>query len=564
MSIIFLTVEAICDLIQPTILSKIIDVGVANRDMDYVFRLAMGMLGITAIGAIGAIGRNIVSSNVSQRFGSELRSDLFKKIQTFSFDNLNDFDTASLITRLTNDVQQVQGFVHRMMRIFVKAPLLSIGSFIMAFLLNPRMTLILMAVVVIISILIYFNMKIGYPFFRKVQKAFDRVNGVFREFLAGIRVIKAFHRFDYEGDRFEDANQELTSISANAMGKIAVFSPAITLTVNLGIVAVIWFGGLTVSRGHMEVGKIIAFISYMTQILHSLMMISMVFNGFVRARTSYERIDEVFQQDNRMTEFEGTRQVSREKGRIDFDNVTFSYEKDLRDPVLKKISFTCFPGETIGIIGSTGSGKSSLVHLIPRFYDVTKGAIYVNGNDVKEIHPNTLRGMIAIVPQKTLLFTGTILDNIRWGRENADEDEVKRAASLAEAHEFIVSFPNGYETILGQGGVNLSGGQKQRIAIARALIKNPAILIMDDCTSAVDVVTEGKIREGLKEYSRGLTSLIVAQRITSVVGADKIVVLDHGNVVGIGTHLDLMESCKIYQDIFYSQIGKERGMEYGI
>ncbi|MBB6215747.1 ATP-binding cassette subfamily B protein [Anaerosolibacter carboniphilus] len=562
-SIIFLTIEALCDLIQPTIMSRIIDIGVANKDMDYVFKMALGMLGITAIGAIGAIGRNIVSSNVSQKFGSELRSDLFEKIQNFSFDQINDFDTASLIMRLTNDVQQVQGFAHRMMRIFVKAPLLSIGSFIMAFLLDPGMTLILLVVVAIIGILIYFNMQIGYPFFRKVQKAFDRLNGIFREFLAGIRVVKAFNRFDYESKRFGDANQELASITADAQGKIAVFSPAITLTVNLGIVAVIWYGGISVSYGHMEVGKIIAFINYMTQILHSLMMISMVFNGFVRAKASYERIDEVFQKDKGMMESEDIKEMSKDKGQIEFENVYFSYERNLTDPVLKKISFTCKSGETVGIIGATGSGKSTLVHLVPRFYDVTKGNVKVNGGDVRNINPKTLRGMIGIVPQKTMLFTGTILENIKWGNERASEDEVIRAASLAQAHEFITAFPKGYDTMLGQGGVNLSGGQKQRIAIARALIKNPTILIMDDCTSAVDVVTEERIRDGLKEFSRGLTTLIVAQRITSVIGADKIIVLDHGNVIGIGNHKDLLESCKVYQDIFYSQIGRE-GMEYGI
>ncbi|MDF2546818.1 MAG: transporter [Anaerosolibacter sp.] len=560
-SVVFLTIEAICDLIQPTIMSKIIDVGVANRDMDYVLKMAMVMLGISGIGAIGAIWRNIISSNVSQRFGSELRLDLFTKIQYFSFGKINDFDTASLIMRLTNDVQQVQGFVHRMMRIFVKAPLLSIGSFIMAFLLDPGMTRILLLVVTIVGGLIYFNMKIGYPYFRKVQKAFDRVNGIFREYLAGIRVVKAFHRFDYEGERFEAVNQELTSISANAMGRIAIFSPAITLTVNLGIVAVIWFGGLRVSQGRIEVGKIIAFINYMTQILHSLMMISMVFNGFVRARASYERIDEVLQLDNEVLVPKDCKVTLVEEGRVDFDDVYFSYEGSLRDPILKAISFTCSSRETIGIIGSTGSGKSSLIHLIPRFYDILKGVIKVNGVDVRKIDPKLLRRMIGIVPQKTILFTGTIQENIKWGKENASSDEVIEAASLAQAHEFITSFPAGYDTMLGQGGVNLSGGQKQRIAIARALIKKPKILILDDSTSAVDVATEEKIREGLKEYAQALTTFIVAQRITSIIGADKIIVLDHGSIVGIGNHEELMKYCAIYQDIFYSQIGRE-GMEY--
>ncbi len=549
--------EAICDLMQPTIMSRIIDVGVAGKDMQYVLYMGGAMLLVTALGAVAAISRNVVSSNVSQRFGAELRSDLFRKVQTFSFDNIDNFEAASLMTRLTNDVTQVQNFVHGLMRIFVKAPLLCLGSLIMATLLNPRMAMVLAAVVPIIGVIIFFSMRIGYPFFIKVQKALDRVNGVMREYLSGVRVVKAFNRFDYETGRFEKANRDLASISITAMRIMAVFTPGISLTVNMGIIVVLWLGGFRVNSGNMQVGQIIAFTNYMTQILFSLMIISNVFNTFIRAKASAERIGEVFAQENNMAVPEHSREASGVKGRVDFEHVSFAYSGAAGDPVINNATFTCMPGETVGIIGSTGSGKSSLVHLIPRFYDAVAGAVKVDGVDVKEMDPGKLREKIAIVPQKSVLFTGSILDNIRWGRENATLEEVQKAAEMAQASDFISGFPEGYGTLLGQGGVNLSGGQKQRVSIARALVRKPEILILDDSTSAVDVATEAKIREALKKYSAGLTCLIIAQRITSVMNADKVVVLDHGDVVGIGSHEELMQSCEVYQDIFRSQIGKE-------
>lgn len=549
--------EAICDLMQPTIMSRIIDVGVAGKDMQYVLYMGGAMLLVTALGAVAAISRNVVSSNVSQRFGAELRSDLFRKVQTFSFDNIDNFEAASLMTRLTNDVTQVQNFVHGLMRIFVKAPLLCLGSLIMATLLNPRMALVLAAVVPIIGVIIFFSMRIGYPFFIKVQKALDRVNGVMREYLSGVRVVKAFNRFDYETGRFEKANRDLASMSITAMRIMAVFTPGISLTVNMGIIVVLWLGGFRVNSGNMQVGQIIAFTNYMTQILFSLMIISNVFNTFIRAKASAERIGEVFAQENNMAVPEHSREASGVKGRVDFEHVSFAYSGAAGDPVINNATFTCMPGETVGIIGSTGSGKSSLVHLIPRFYDAVAGAVKVDGVDVKEMDPGKLREKIAIVPQKSVLFTGSILDNIRWGRENATLEEVQKAAEVAQASDFISGFPEGYGTLLGQGGVNLSGGQKQRVSIARALVRKPEILILDDSTSAVDVATEAKIREALKKYSVGLTCLIIAQRITSVMNADKVIVLDHGDVVGIGTHEELMQSCEVYQDIFRSQIGKE-------
>ncbi|MBL4935652.1 ABC transporter ATP-binding protein [Clostridium sp. YIM B02515] len=557
LAICFLMVEAICDLLQPTIMSKIIDRGVAGGKMDYVLSYGGLMLLVTAIGAVGAVVRNIVSSNVSQSFGADLRSDLYKKVQSFSFENIDKLQTASLITRLTNDVTQVQGFVHGTMRIFVKAPIVCIGSLIMAYVLNPKMAIILLIVVPVVGLIIYLSMKTGYPYFVKVQRALDKVNSVMREYLSGVRVVKAFNRFNYETERFNEANDLLASQNIKAMRVMAMFNPFITFTVNMGIVVVLWLGGLRVSQGQIKVGQIIAFTNYMTQILFSLMMISNVFMMFIRARASAERIGEVFLEENNLIFAESSMESSEIKGRVDFENVSFSYNKNSGEPVLTNINLSFLKGETVGIIGSTGSGKSTLVSLIPRFYDCNFGRVLVDGIDVKQYTLNNLREKIALVPQKSILFTGSLIENIKWGKEDASEEEVIEAAKVSEAHSFIQTMPEGYNTQLGQGGVNLSGGQKQRVSIARALIKKPEILILDDSTSAVDVTTEAKIREALKDYSKNLTTIIIAQRITSVMGADKIVVLDNGSIAGLGTHEKLMESCKVYQDIFRSQIGKE-------
>jgi ATP-binding cassette subfamily B protein len=556
-AVLFLTCEATVDLMQPTIMSKIVDVGVANNRMDYVLKMGSVMLLITAIGAIAASARNILSSRVSQKFGAELRSDLYRKIQSLSFENIDRFERASLVTRLTNDITQLQNFVNGLMRIFVKSPLLCIGSLIMAIRLNPHLAVVLAVVVPIVALLIVLNMRVGFPRFMRVQRALDEVNGVMREYLSGIRVVKAFNRFDFEMEKFNRTNTDYQMRMTSAMRAMAVFNPLIMLTMNFGIVAVIWLGGLRVDNGQMQVGQIIAFINYMTQILFSLMMISMVFNMFVRAKASTLRIGEVFGQTNTMTWIEGKTVNSTTGGRIDFENVSFSYDGKDGEPVLKQISLTCLPGETVGIVGSTGSGKTSLISLIPRFYDATSGTVKVNGVDVKELDPRLLREKIALVPQKTVLFTGSVIENIRWGKEEATPEEIEEAARMAEAHEFISSFPEGYETNLGQHGVNFSGGQKQRVSIARALVRKPEILILDDSTSAVDVATEARIKESLKRYAKGLTCLIIAQRITSVMDADKIVVLDQGEVAGIGTHDSLLRTCRVYQEIYESQVGKE-------
>ncbi|MEH7303577.1 ABC transporter ATP-binding protein [Neobacillus drentensis] len=556
-AVLFLTFEALSDLLQPTIMAKIIDEGVANKDIHYVLKMGGLMLLITACGAVAASTRSVVASIVSQNFGTELRSDLFKKIQTLSFKNIDKFDRASLVTRLTNDVTQVQVFVNGLMRIFVKAPLLAIGGLIMATRLNLQLSVVLAVVVPIVALLIIINLRLGFPRFSRVQKALDRVNSVMREYLSGVRVVKAFNRFDVEVGKFAAVNDDYKQQSIGATRLMATFSPAIMLTVNLGIVAVLWIGGKGVHSGGIQVGHIIAFINYMTQILFSLMMISMVFNMFVRAKASAGRIDEVFLQEDTLTWPQGRNESFKEQGRIDFENVSFSYEQAAGEPILKNINLTILPGETVGIIGSTGSGKSTLVGLIPRFYDTVSGTIKVDGVDSKLVDPKILREKIAMVPQKNILFTGSVSENIRWGKEEATDAEVVTAATIAGAHEFIERSPEGYHTRIGQGGVNFSGGQKQRLAIARALVKQPEILILDDSTSAVDVATEAKIKEGLKKYAKGLTCLLIAQRVTSIIDADKIVVLDHGELVGMGTHQELMKDCRVYQEIYQSQIGKE-------
>lgn len=557
-AVFFLTLEAICDLLQPTIIAKVIDEGVAHNDIHYVLKMGGVMLLVTAFGAVAASTRSILASIVSQNFGAELRSDLYKKIQSLAFKNLDQFDRASLITRLTNDVTQVQIFVNGLMRIFVKAPLLALGGLVMATRLNLQLSVVLAFVVPLVAILIIINLRLGFPLFSKVQQALDGVNLVMREYLSGVRVVKAFNRFEVEINKFTRVNDEFKSRSIAASRLMSIFSPAIMLTVNLGIVVVIWIGGLGVDNGSIQVGHIVAFINYMTQILTSLMMITMVFNMFVRAKASAGRIGDVFSEESKQTWSKNTlAQSGTQTGRIDFEHVSFSYETEGAEPVLKDISLTILPGETVGIIGSTGSGKSTLVGLIPRFYDATSGTVKVGGVDVATVSPRALRKKIAFVPQKNTLFTGSVAENIRWGKENATQEEIVEAARIAGAHEFISATPEGYGTAIGQGGVNFSGGQKQRLAIARALVKKPEILILDDSTSAVDVNTEAKIKQALKQYAKGLTCIIIAQRITSMLDADKIVVLDHGEIAGVGTHQELLKNCRVYQEIYRSQIGKE-------
>ena len=551
----FVALEAMCDLLQPTIMASIIDIGVANRDLDYVLQQGGIMLLVTAAGALAATARNIISSTVSQQVGTELRSQVYEKIQTLPFTMIDKFDRAALITRLTNDVTQIQSLVNGMMRISLKAPILCIGGLIMAVSLNPRLSVVLAGVVPVVGLLIAINMKIGYPMFLAVQSALDQMNRTVRETVSGVRVVRAFNRFSYEQTKFAAVNTYFRERSETALRRMAVFGPSIALTMNLGVVAVLWLGGRGVKSGEMQVGHIIAFINYMTQILFALVIIALVFNVFVRARVSARRIEEVLNVQADGTEEPAAAPTSLSfRGRIDFEQVSFAYDGTL---ALDNISLTCLPGETVGIIGPTGAGKSTLVQLIPRLYEPAAGTVKLDGLDIRRLNPRLLRDRIAFVPQKALLFSGTILDNIRWGKEGATPAEIETAARMAQAHDFVMDFPEGYETRIGQGGVNLSGGQKQRLAIARALVRKPAILILDDATSAVDVATEARLRQALAVYAAGLTCFIIAQRISSIMTADKIAVLEEGKLVGLGRHEELLANCAVYREICQSQLGVE-------
>ncbi len=558
-----LTVESICDLLQPTIMARIVDQGVAGRDITLVLHFGLIMLGVAGIGAAGAAGRNIIASLVSYRFGAQLRADLFQRVTSFSFSEMSGFDAASLITRQTNDVTQVQTFVNGVMRFFAKAPILAIGGLVMAVILEPGLSLVLAVAVPAAAVLIAINLATGFRRFRRVREGLDGVNAVTREYLGGIRVVKAFGQEAREVRRFAGANGELTGASTFALRAMAVFGPAIALTVNLGIVVVLWIGGTRVASSSLQVGKIIAFINYMSQILFSLNVISMIFTQFVRARASWVRISEVLGTPGSEDVLPSAmRAAAGLDGRgslagatVEFRGVGFSYPRSRGRPALERVDLACVPGGVTAVIGPTGSGKSSLAALIPRFYEPSAGAVLVEGKDVRDVDLRELRRRISLVPQKTVLFTGTIEENIRWGRPEATDEELREAAAAAQAHEFIQRFPEGYKSMLGQSGVNLSGGQKQRVAIARALVRKPDVLVLDDCTSSVDSITEAQILRAIR--APGRTCILITQRVSAAAAADRILVLEDGKAVGVGRHETLVRECEVYRDIVIAQLGKE-------
>lgn len=559
-------VESVCDLLQPTIMARMVDTGVAAGDIAVVLQLGLRMLAVAALGAAGATGRNVIASIVSFRFGAKLRADLFHRVTSFSFGELDAFDTSSLTTRQTNDVTQVQTFVNGMMRSFAKVPILAVGSLVLAIILEPGLAPVLAVVVPIAAGLIVVNLATGFPRFRRVQKGLDGVNAVTREYLGGIRVVKAFGQEAREAERFAAANGELTAASTTALRAIALFGPAIGLMVNLGIVAVLWIGGFRAAGSSLHVGKIIAFINYMTQLLFSLTRISGIFTSFVRARASWERIGEILgtpgseSRDSSDSPDPTPRTASLVAGNggtsVAFRGVSFSYLGDEDHLVLEGVDLACAPGRITAIIGPTGSGKSTLAALVPRFYIPTRGTVTVGGVDAGALDLRELRQRIALVPQKTVLFTGTIEENLRWGREDARQEELEEAARMARAHKFVSGFPEGYRSRVGWGGVNLSGGQKQRVAIARALVRRPEVLILDDCTSSVDSLTEAEILASIRGSS-GFTCILITQRISAAAAADAILVLDEGRPVGLGRHESLVRECELYRDICLAQLGKE-------
>ncbi len=564
---LLMVLEVAMDLLQPRMIQRIVDEGLAQLDMNIVITTGLWMIVFAFVGAVGGVGCTVFTMLASQHFGADLRSAVFGKTQTLSFGNLDDLETGQLITRLTNDVTQVQEMVSMMLRIMVRSPLLLIGSLVMTVRTNPRLALLLVALGPLVAAMLVWVIRKAYPMFGVVQEKLDDLNTVMQENLAGVRVVKAFVRAAHEITRFGRANDNLMHHTVSAARIVAVSGPFMMVAVNMGVVGVLWFGGQQVMVGEMKVGALIAFINYLTQTLMSLMFVSMLMMRLSRAQASAERIQEVMESAPEVQNHPDARTEFAPQGRVAFENVSFSYDSDGRDPVLKNLNFVAEPGQTVAILGATGAGKSSLIHLIPRFYDVTEGRVTIDGVDVRDVDETTLRRNLGIAMQESVLFSGTIRDNIRYGRPDAPDEEVIAAAKAAQAHDFIAGFPNGYDTVIGQRGVNLSGGQKQRLAIARALLMQPAVLILDDSTSAVDVETETKIQDALEKLMNELTgpnatlrtSIVIAQRISTVLNADKILVLDDGRIAAEGTHAELLASSPIYREIYDSQLGGGQG-----
>lgn len=550
--------EVIGEVLLPYFMSKIINEGVAQKNISYIISIGLVMIVTAFFMMAGGIGGAYFGAKGSISFAADLRMDVFKKIQKFSFANIDKFSTGSLVTRLTNDITQMQNMVNMALRMMLRAPGMLIGAVLMAFAMNAKLAAIILVVVPLLALALYFIIRVGFPRFTIMQKKLDLVNSGIQEALTNVRVIKSFVRGSYEEEKFSKANEDLKESSLKAFKVVILQMPIMTLAMNITIIAVVWFGGNQVIAGEMQVGDLTAFTTYVTQILMSLMMLAMILLQSSRAIVSARRVSEVLNAEIDLTDEQAEKKDKIvENGKIEFKNVSFRYYKENKEYVLENISFTAQQGETIGIIGSTGCGKTSLVQLIPRLYDADKGEVLVDNVNVKEYSLENLRNGVGMVLQKNVLFSGTILENLEWGDEEASEEMVQSAAKAAQADGFVKSFTNGYETELGQGGVNVSGGQKQRLCIARALLKNPKILILDDSTSAVDTATEAKIRESFSGSLKNTTKIIIAQRISSVMEANKIIVMDEGKIVGMGTHKELLENCETYQEIYYSQMDKE-------
>ena len=557
---ILMLTEVAGEIALPKMMSLIINNGVANHDVSYIIRVGFTMIGFAVVMALGGVGGTYCASKASVSFSADLRRDLFEKVQRFSFKNIDEFSTGSLVTRLTNDVQQVQMVLRMALVMMFRAPGMFVGALIMAFTMNARLALVILVVIPVLSVGIGVILKVAFPRFTVMQKAIDQLNSGVQEALTNVRVIKSFVREDFEEEKFQKNNKRLKDMSLRAMNVVIINMPMMTLAMNITMLAVVWYGGNMIIAGNMRVGDLTAFTTYIVQILMSLMMLAMIFLQASRAMASLKRINEVLDVEIDLTDDNSVQKdLAVREGRVEFRGVSFGYGKRKNELVLHDINFTAEPGQTIGIIGSTGSGKTSLVQLIPRLYDATEGQVLVDGVDVRDYSLRHLRDGVAMVLQKNVLFSGTIEENLRWGDEGADREQIRAAADSAQADSFVTSFPKGYETEMGQGGVNVSGGQKQRLCIARALLKRPKILILDDSTSAVDTATEAKIRECFTTTLKDTTKFIIAQRIGSVEAADMILVMDEGSVVGLGTHKELLASCEAYQEIYYSQ--KDRAEE---
>ena len=553
---LMMVTEVLGEILLPKFMSMIINHGVAQKDGGYILKMGLVMAITSFLMAAGGILGAYFPAKASISFTSDLRRDLFARVQQFSFKNIDTFSTGSLVTRLTNDIQQVQNLIMMGLRMMLRAPGMFLGALVMAFWMNAELAAVILVVIPLLTAAIVWILRTAYPRFTAMQKALDTLNSGIQEVLTNVRVVKSFVREDYEEKRFADTNRELKEAGLRALKIVIATMPVMMFAMNVTTLAVVWFGGNLIIGGRMAVGDLTAFTTYIVQILMSLMMLSMVFLQSSRAMASIRRIDEVLDEPIDLSD-ENASQKDRkvEKGRVEFKDVSFSYREG-GEPVLSHISLTAEPGETIGILGATGSGKTSLVQLIPRLYDVTEGSVRVDGIDVREYSLKNLRDGVGMVLQKNVLFSGTIEENLRWGDETATEEEVRRAAVYAQADSFVNSFAEGYKTEMGQGGVNVSGGQKQRLCIARALLKKPKILILDDSTSAVDTATEAAIRTAFREDLKDTTKFIIAQRLSSLEYADRILVLEDGRIIGEGTQEKLLASCEAYREIYETQYGK--------
>lgn len=556
---LMMIVEVIGEVVLPKLMANIINVGVANGSAGYITGTGALMILVALLMMAGGVGGAYFGAKAAVSFAADLRKDAFDKVQTFSFANLDQFSTGSLVTRLTNDITQVQNLINMALRMMLRAPGMLIGALIMAFVMNAELAVIVLIVIPILVGAIAVLIKIAFPKFKIMQKKLDALNSNIQEMLTNVRVIKSFVRGDYEEKKFAASNEDLKQTSLGAFKTIIIVMPLMMLMMNGTTLAVVWFGGRQIIVGNMQVGDLTAFTTYIVQILMSLMMLAMVILQSSRALASLSRIREILDTEVDLND-EHCKEPDKivSSGRVEFRDVSFRYYKENKEAVLSHISFAVKSGQTLGIIGSTGSGKTTLVQMIPRLYDVDEGEVLVDGVNVKDYTLENLREGVSMVLQKNVLFSGSILENLMWGDENASMEEVRKAAQAAQADGFVSSFTGGYEMDLGQGGVNVSGGQKQRLCIARALLKKPKILILDDSTSAVDTATEAKIRESFAGELKNTTKIIIAQRISSVQEADEIMVLDDGKIVGFGKHEDLLASCEAYQEIYYSQMDKEK------
>lgn len=560
---IFMIVEVLGEVILPKLMSIIINYGCGqggyeSRGIGFITLIGGAMILTAVFMMAGGVLGAYFAVKASVNFAADLRRDVFKKVQEFSFANIEKFSTGSLVTRLTNDITNMQNVISIGLRMLLRTPGMLIGGLIMAFVMNWRLAIVFCVVIPLLIIAIVLIMRVALPRFNIMQTKIDSLNSRIQENITNQRVVKSFVRDDFEKKTFDTANEDLKDNTLRAMKVVIMTIPIMTLAMNITVMAVVWFGGRQIIVGSMAVGDLTAFTTYVTQILMSLMMVSMIFIQGSRAMASSRRILEVLDTKVDLNDEEASMTDKKvEKGEIEFRHVGFRYYKKHKNNVLQDINFVAHPGEVIGIIGSTGSGKSSLVQLIPRLYDCDEGEVLVDGVNVKEYSLEHLRNGVAMVLQKNTLFSGTIMDNLRWGDEHASDEEVRQAAEAAQADLFVRDFNEGYNMELGQGGVNVSGGQKQRLCIARALLKKPKILILDDSTSAVDTATEAKIRQSFSTTLKDTTKLIIAQRISSVETADRILVMDEGRIVGQGTHEELLNTCEAYQEIYYSQMSKK-------